>query len=211
LCQDSEQNLRQTNFYSQETDHARAVRILSQTEIRDLFKILGNTRDQLLFALGIYSGLRIGEIIAIKQSQVFTKDGGTKNALEVTGHKTKNTVYSDIPIHPKLRERLLRYKNDALEGHVAGGAWLFPSDNSSSGHLERVRAHIILRDAFDRLRLEDASTHSMRRTCLTSMSRSGIPLRTIQEISGHASLSQLQEYLAVDPADKHKAINVLKY
>jgi integrase/recombinase XerD len=43
------------------------------------------------------------------------------------------------------------------------------------------------------------------------MSRSGVPLRTIQEISGHASLSQLQEYLAVDPADKHKAINVLRY
>jgi integrase/recombinase XerD len=188
------------------------ARILSQNEIRDLFKILGNTRDQLLFALGIYTGLRIGEIIAIKQNQIFTKDGGTKNALKVTRQKTKNTVYSDIPIHPRLRERLLRYKNDALGGHISSaGSWLFPSDKSSSGHLERVRAHIILRDAFDRLRLEDASTHSMRRTCLTNMSRAGVPLRTIQEISGHASLSQLQEYLAVDPADKHKAINLLKY
>ena len=69
----------------------------------------------------------------------------------------------------------------------------------------------ILRAAFDALRLQDASTHSMRRTFLTIMSRAGVPLRTIQEISGHASLSQLQEYLAVDPADKHKAINTLKY
>jgi site-specific recombinase XerD len=36
-------------------------------------------------------------------------------------------------------------------------------------------------------------------------------LRTIQDISGHASLSQLQEYLAVDPADKHRATNLPKY
>jgi integrase/recombinase XerD len=89
--------------------------------------------------------------------------------------------------------------------------WLFPSEDSATGHLERVRAHYILRDAFDRLRLQDASTHSMRRTCLTNMSRAGVPLRTIQDISGHASLSQLQEYLAVDPADKHRAISMLKY
>ncbi len=182
------------------------ARILTQTEIRDLFKILKNSRDQALFALGLYSGLRIGEIIALKQKQIFTANGSVRNSLKVTRSKKKNVVYSDIPIHPKLRERLLKYKKD-----VEDSVWLFPSDVSGTGHIERVRAHYILRDAFDRLRLEDASTHSMRRTCLTNMSRAGIPLRTIQEISGHASLSQLQEYLAVDPADKHKAISALKY
>ncbi|MBZ0186464.1 MAG: tyrosine-type recombinase/integrase [Candidatus Obscuribacterales bacterium] len=88
---------------------------------------------------------------------------------------------------------------------------VFSSEDSSTGHLERVRAHYIFRDAFDRLRLQDASTHSMRRTCLTNMSRGGVPLRTIQEISLDASLNQLQEYLAVDPTDKHRAINMLKY
>lgn len=43
------------------------------------------------------------------------------------------------------------------------------------------------------------------------MSRSGVPLRTIQEISGHASLSDLQAYLDVDPDDKRRAINLLRY
>lgn len=182
------------------------ARILSQQEIRDVFKILKNSRDQLLFALGIYSGLRVGEIIALKHKQLFTASGGVRNSLKVVRSKQKNTIYSDIPIHPKLRDRLLTYNKE-----IDDSTWLFPSDVSETGHLERVRAHYILRNAFDRLRLDDASTHSMRRTCLTNMSRAGIPLRTIQEISGHASLSQLQEYLAVDPADKHKAINTLRY
>lgn len=43
------------------------------------------------------------------------------------------------------------------------------------------------------------------------MSRAGVPLRTIQEISGQSNLGQLQDYLAVDPADKHRAISLLKY
>jgi hypothetical protein len=101
--------------------------------------------------------LRIGEIIAIKQSQVYTTSGGVKNALRVIRQKTTQTLYSDIPIHPKLRDQLLKYKED-----LSKGTWLFPSDSAAS-HLGRCRAHLILRNAFDGLRLDDASTHSMRR------------------------------------------------
>jgi integrase/recombinase XerD len=89
--------------------------------------------------------------------------------------------------------------------------WLFPSSDAPAEHIGRVRAHNILTAAFTDLGVEGASTHSMRRTCLTHMSRAGIPLRTIQEISGHANLSQLQEYLSVDPADSLGAIMSLKY
>jgi len=59
------------------------ARILSQADIKSLFQPLRNSRDQTLFAQKIYSGLRIGEIIAIKQSQVCTAFGGVKNALKV--------------------------------------------------------------------------------------------------------------------------------
>jgi integrase/recombinase XerD len=182
------------------------AKVLTQKEITDIFRVLKTNRDRALFALGIYTGLRIAEIITLKYDQVFTAAGGVRNLLKVVRAKKKNTVYSEIPIHPNLRKRLETYHDE-----LAAGKWIFPSGGSATGHLERVRAHYILRDAFDRLKLQDASTHSMRRTCLTTMSRAGIPLRTIQDISGHTSLSQLQEYLAVDPADKHKAINVIKY
>lgn len=182
------------------------AKILTEKEISNIFRVLKNDRDQCLFAVGIYTGLRIGEIITLRQDQLFTTSGGIRNVLKVVRLKKKNTVYSEIPVHPKLRERLQDYHKI-----LGKQQWLFPSDNSSTGHLERVRAHYILRDAFDTLRLEDASTHSMRRTFLTNMSRAGVPLRTIQEISGHTSLGKLQEYLAVDPADKHRAVNLIKY
>jgi hypothetical protein len=49
-----------------------------------------------------------------------------------------------------------------------------------------------LRKAFSRAGIEGASTHSFRRTALSQMSNAGIPLRIIQEISGHNNLEQLQ-------------------
>lgn len=184
---------------------AGQAKILTPKEINNVIAILPTSRDKAMFALGIYTGMRIGEIIRLKQEQVFTDDG-IRYQLTVKRLKKKSTVYSDIPVHSKLRSLLKDYKRD-----VKSSEWLFPSSESISGHLSRERAHRILSEAFAALNLQGASTHSMRRSCLTVMSRAGIPLRTIQEISGHSNLGQLQAYLQVDPEDKHKAIGALKF
>jgi integrase/recombinase XerD len=184
---------------------AKQAKILGSKEIENVFKILETDRDKLIFALGLYTSMRIGEIIRLKQNQVFT-DQGIKNVLTVQRLKKRRDVFDEIPVHPKLRLHLKQYRNIVRECE-----WLFPSSESIAGHIIRERAHQILSNAFDTLKIEGASTHSMRRTALTNMSRSGVPLRIIQKISGHANLGQLQEYLEVDPEDKHKAINVLKY
>jgi integrase/recombinase XerD len=66
-----------------------------------------------------------------------------------------------------------------------------------------------LRKAFERAGIEGASTHSFRRTALTQMSNAGIPLRIIQEISGHSNLEQLQRYLEVLPDQVRGAVSAL--
>lgn len=192
------------------------AKVLGSKEIQTVLKVLKTPRDKLLFAVGLYTGLRISEIISIKMSDVFTTSGGVRNTLKITRLKKKNTVYSNIPIHPKLREQLASYKDlldaqDQDDPTHSPSPWLFPSTDTPEIHIGRIRAHNILTEAFDSVNIEGASTHSMRRTCLTNMSRAGIPLRTIQEISGHSNLGQLQEYLAVDPADSHRAIMSLRY
>jgi integrase/recombinase XerD len=184
---------------------AGQAKVLSKEDIQAIFKQLDTQRDKLIFAIGIYTGMRISEILALKQDQVFTQEG-VKYQITVYRLKKKNTVYSDIPINPQLREHLIEYKKIAPQSE-----WLFPSDESVTGHLSRCRAHKILSAAYRTLKLDGAKTHSMRRTLLTTMSRKGVPLRTIQKISGHSNLSELQEYLDVDPEDTHKAINLVRF
>jgi integrase/recombinase XerD len=103
--------------------------------------------------------MRISEIISLKQEQVFS-DGGVKYQLTVKRLKKRANIYSDIPPHPKLRQLLKEYK-----GMARPSKRLFPSTESIDGHLSRIRAHIILTEAFAVMKLEGASTHSMRRTC----------------------------------------------
>ena len=44
---------------------------------------------------------------------------------------------------------------------------------------------------------------------LTQMHNAGIPLRHIQEISGHNDLGTLQRYLEVSPEQRKKAVSVI--
>lgn len=53
------------------------------------------------------------------------------------------------------------------------------------------------------------NTHSFRRTALTQMSNAEIPLRIIQEISGHRTLDELYKYLEVSPEQVRGAIAAL--
>ncbi len=73
--------------------------------------------------------------------------------------------------------------------------YLFPSREGKP--LTRIMADKILRAACKRIDVEGVSTHSFRRTALTQMHNAGIPLRHIQEISGHNDLGTLQRYLEV--------------
>lgn len=86
-------------------------------------------------------------------------------------------------------------------GHLGG----------NNKHLCRARADKIFRDACTRAEIEGASTHSFRRTALSMMSSAGVPLRTIQEISGHADLGTLQRYLEVSPDEVKAAIEVINF
>ncbi len=62
---------------------------------------------------------------------------------------------------------------------------LFPGMRGVSPTLTRFAADKILKGACDRVGLVGVSTHSWRHTALTMMSSADIPLRVIQEISGH--------------------------
>ncbi|MEP0879420.1 tyrosine-type recombinase/integrase [Funiculus sociatus GB2-M2] len=66
-----------------------------------------------------------------------------------------------------------------------------------------------MRDACLHLGIEGASTHSFRLTVLTQMSDTGIPLRVIQEVSGHHNLEELPKYLEVRPEQVRGAVSAL--
>ena len=173
------------------------AKILTQAELDRLFdRGFVNPRDKLLFAIAYYCACRISEALALTADDLAS---GVVTLRKVTT-KGKSATRT-LPMHPKLNKYLGAY-NPPTDG------LLFPG-RSGDKPLTRAMADLILKQACKRVRIKGASTHSFRRTALTNMSNKRVPIRVIQEVSGHKSLTALQRYLEVNPEQVVAAIMLL--
>jgi integrase/recombinase XerD len=170
--------------------HGKA-KILTQEEIQLLFREGFQTnRDRALFGICLFSACRVNEACTLKVTDAYESTGRLRPKLIIRKGNTKGKLATrTIPIIEDLRLMLMAYQPEA------GQEYLFPG--RFSGHIDPESASRILRKALRRVGIEGASTHSFRRTALTQMSDTGIPLRVVQEVSGHRNLGQLQNYLEV--------------
>jgi len=170
--------------------HGRA-KVLTQSEIQLIFSHgLDNGRDRALFGVCLFSACRIRECCTLQTQDIYTPKGNVRPQFVIRKSNTKGKLATRaIPVIEDLRRLLVEYYP------LAGDDYLFPG--RSNGHISHDSAARILREACQQVNIFGVSTHSFRRTALTQMSNAGIPLRVIQEISGHRNLEQLQRYLEV--------------
>lgn len=130
------------------------------------------------------------ECCTLQTQDIYTPKGNVRPRLVIRKANTKGKLATrSIPVIEDLRRLLTEYYP------LSGEIYLFPG--RSDGHLCEDSASRILRGACQQVDIFGVSSHSFRRTALTQMSNAGIPLRVIQEISGHRNLEQLQRYLEV--------------
>jgi integrase/recombinase XerD len=170
--------------------HGRA-KVLTQSEIQLIFSDgLDNGRDRALFGVCLFSACRIRECCTLQTQDIYTPKGNVRPQFVIRKSNSKGKLATrSIPVIEDLRRLLVEYYP------LAGDDYLFPG--RSSGHISEDSAARILRIACQQVDIFGVSSHSFRRTALTQMSNAGIPLRVIQEISGHRNLEQLQRYLEV--------------
>ena len=185
-------------------DRHDQAKILSSDEISRLFTTgLKTTRDRCLFGVCLYTGTRIAEACSLHTKDVYAIDGSIRPRVTIRKGTTKGKIETrSVPVNSELVALLQDYSSAKV--------YLFPGRHGL-GHIHPDSADKILRAAFIELGIEGASTHSFRRTCLTQMHRSGVPLKVIQKISGPKTLSALQKYLEVLDEDLDAAIATLKF
>lgn len=176
------------------------AKVLTSEELRRLFaEGLITPRDRALFGICLFTGCRVSEALALQTTDI--KGGVLTFRKCITKGKLRTR---SVDLTPGLAELLAAYK-------PAKPGALFPGMRGKTEHLTRFAADKILREACKRIGVEGVSTHSFRRTALTQMSGAGIPLRDIQEISGHNDLGTLQRYLEVSPEQRKRAVSVIGF
>ncbi|MEP0924829.1 site-specific integrase [Leptolyngbya sp. ST-U4] len=181
--------------------------ILTPEQVSSLFtEGFVNPRDKALFGVCLYCACRINEACILERGDVFG-GYGVRSKLVIRKVNTKGKQGTrEIRVHPQLRQYLEEYDSTLKKKRT----YLFPGRHGL-GHIQTASADRILREICHRLGFEGVSTHSFRRTALTQMSNSGIPLKHIQNISGHKTLASLERYLGVTEQQLEDAIVTLVF
>lgn len=183
--------------------HGKA-KILTQEEIQLLFNDgFLSERDRALFGICLYTACRINEACTLNTHDVYDRRMCVRGEILFRRQNTKGKLAARaVPVIDELRVLLVKYQPHTSDG------FLFPGRHGK-GHINPQSASVILRETCEFLEFEGVSTHSFRRSALTQMSNAGIPLRIIQEVSGHRNLEQLQRYLEVTPDQVKGAMSSL--
>ena len=164
--------------------------IKSSREDQSINGIRLNTMIEILYATGI----RVSELVEMKLSATYAE----KNFLLVQGKGNKERL---VPISENTEEKIkdyLKIRNEYINNDTES-KWLFPSKQSSKGHITRQRFNQLLQTLCERVNLNNIriSPHKLRHAFATHLLANGVDLRSLQQMLGHADISTTQIYTHV--------------
>ena len=150
--------------------------------------------ERLVLLLFYSTGMRLSELIHLKQSQIDPANG----QLKVLGKGNKERI---LPIAPPLMDQLVAYKNDRptewkLVPHFFISEKGMPLQPRSVYGFVNARLKEITT-------IEKKSPHVLRHSFATHLMNNGADINAVKELLGHSSLAATQVYT-------HNSIEQLK-
>jgi integrase len=190
------------------------MQALSADEARKLLEAAGEDRLEALYVLAIHTGMRQGELLALRWQDVdlenavasvrrtLTRSGGKVVFAEPKTKKSRRSIRLTPQAVEALRAHLKRqlrdieilgdrYQDQGLVFTTATGAPINPSNLR-----QRNFAQLLKRAGLPRIRF-----HDLRHTCATLLLSRGVHPKFVQELLGHATIAiTLDTYSHVMPS-----------
>ena len=164
--------------------------------------------------IALYTGLRIGELLALKWTDIDFKNKliNINRTFETISNNHKVMTYEDLPktdnsirelpISNQLLSILKKLKSISKSDYVVASY----KDTSI-----KIRAYQkSFENLLNKLKIKHYSFHSLRHTFATRLLENGVDVKTISELMGHSSPTiTLNRYVHTNIENKRKAMNNL--
>ena len=150
-------------------------------------------RNRAMLELLYSSGLRVSELVGLKQSQVFEDVG----FLRIVGKGNKERL---VPVGRDALKYMKIYKEE-VRNHlpIASGNEEYVFLNRRGKKLSRVMVFKIIKEAVEKVGIEkNVSPHTFRHSFATHLIEGGADLRAVQEMLGHESITTTEIYTHLD-------------
>ena len=176
------------------------ARFLTTSEVRRLLEASATYRYDVVLRFILGTGLRRGEALALRWTDVDLENGSAKlrgsltrrgSELIVSGMKTKSSRRS-IALSPPIVALLTRLKAaQAAERLQAANLWHdhgFVFTTAFGAPVEPQNVLRTVREASHRAGLYEVTVHSLRHTYATAALMNGVGLKVVSQNLGHASI-----------------------
>lgn len=177
--------------------------IRDRQTVKDIYQYLmeRNPRNGIIYAMGIYTGLRISDILNLR-----IRDVRGRNNIVLYEQKTGKEKF--IPIN--------RFLKKVLEGYIEGRKdyeFLFLSPKPPNNHLSRQQVYNILSEAARHFGIEERiGTHTLRKTFGYHYYLKTHDVATLMKLFNHSSEEITLRYIGITNetlANVYKDIDLL--
>lgn len=169
--------------------------IRDKQKVRDIQEYLkrSNERNYIMFITGVYSGLRISDILKLKIKDV-------KDKKFIYLRETKTGKQNIIEINKLLVKEYKWFTESAHDDE-----YLIKSREGINKPLTRVRAYTIIKDVGKSFGIENLGTHTMRKTFGYHYYKQTQDVATLMKMFNHSDPSITLKYIGVSQDQMNKA------
>ncbi len=186
----------------------KQAKVLNEAEIRRLLKVCELTRyaerNRLIVMLSFLSGMRACEIANLRVSNVVSEQNEVLDVIVLDKTQTKGNKRQSVVVSKQLKKEVLRFitKFPNVLKHKEGFLLKTQKGNFNSQTIQNL-----FRNLFELANIQQASSHSGRRTYITKLAENAVAVPIIQKLARHSSLSTTQRYIEVSDDKLFNAVN----
>tara|TARA_B100000963_G_C22576561_1_gene648721 strand:+ start:398 stop:865 length:468 start_codon:yes stop_codon:yes gene_type:complete len=154
--------------------------------------------------LSFLSGMRACEIANLRVSNVVGEQNEVLDVIVLDKTQTKGNKRQSVVVSKQLKKEVLRFitKFPSVLKHKEGFLLKTQKGNFNSQTIQNL-----FRNLFELANIQQASSHSGRRTYITKLAENAVAVPIIQKLARHSSLSTTQRYIEVSDDKLFNAVN----
>ena len=188
------------NLYFGKQIMSKKAKTLSQQEIRRVLDHIStrkhSVRNRAILQTSFLSGMRVGEISSLRFKDVVDGEGRIKDQILLTAEMTKGSESRIVFVNEKLRKELQAYIS--IYKPLSPDAKFFYSQKKTSDGFSANTLTQHFHYLYRRAGIDGASSHSGRRSFITSIASKGVSVRVLMSLAGHKHLGTTQKYIDVN-------------
>ena len=189
----------------------KQAKTLTTQDLRRLLDVVSVNkhalRNRTMLLCTHYAGMRVGEVANLRYADIMDAATHIRDEILLTAEQTKGRHARTVFVNAKLKRELASY----LAAHPMQSSTdrlFYTQKKGTAGFTPNTLAQYF-HYLYKRAGIVGGSSHSGRRTFITTLAAKGVGVRVLMSLAGHRHIGTTQAYIDVNDDMKRRAVELV--